>query len=109
MEEDGCSSQPHPVDQKKPDHEDICYEQCYEFDMVQKGGKTIEDYLCCICFGMIRDAVEMPCCKKFIGNTCRLRVLTDTFKEFRYLRFLDFNVLQACIVNVRNKKLERFE
>ena len=61
------------------------HQQCYEYDMVQEG-KPIEDYLCCICFGMIRDAVEMPCCKKFIGNACRLRTLTNTFREHRYLR-----------------------
>ena len=52
--------------------------------MVQVG-KPIEEYICCICFGIIRNAVEMPCCQKFIGNDCRLSALAITFKEPRYI------------------------
>ena len=58
-------------------------QQCYEYDMVQVG-KPIEEYICCICFGIIRYAVEMPCCRKFIGNECRLSTLAITFKEPRF-------------------------
>lgn len=59
------------------------YQQCYDYDMVQVG-KPIEEYICCICFGIIRNAVEMPCCRKFIGNACRRSTLAITFKEPMY-------------------------
>ena len=53
-------------------NDEEAYQKCYDFDMVED--KKIADYICCVCFGMIREAVELPCCKKLIGNSCRLQL-----------------------------------
>ncbi|XP_066921519.1 uncharacterized protein [Clytia hemisphaerica] len=73
IEEPCCSSlEEESSGGNQENNDDENYQKCYDFDMVED--KKIADYICCVCFGMIREAVQLPCCTKLIGNSCRLQL-----------------------------------